>query len=113
RLTRAWAPVGHLHAVADTPALRKAYMAAEEKLTDFASEMGQNRALFAAVKAVADDADAHFTRAQHAALEHALRDFRLSGVALEEPARTRFRDISNELARLSTDFANAVLDATD
>ncbi|HET7266602.1 MAG TPA: M3 family metallopeptidase [Oleiagrimonas sp.] len=113
RLTRAWAPVGHLHSVADTPALRKAYMAAEEKLTDFASEMGQNRALYAAVKTVSEHADASFTRAQHAALDHALRDFRLSGVALEEPARTRFREISNELARLSTDFANAVLDATD
>ncbi|HEX7341312.1 MAG TPA: M3 family metallopeptidase [Rhodanobacteraceae bacterium] len=113
RLTRAWAPVGHLHAVADTPALRRAYMEAEEKITDFASEMGQNRELYAAVKSVADAAGADTTPAQRAALDHALRDFRLSGVALEEPARSRFRGIANELARLSTDFSNAVLDATD
>ncbi|HEX7339008.1 MAG TPA: M3 family metallopeptidase, partial [Rhodanobacteraceae bacterium] len=112
RLTRAWAPVGHLHAVADTPALRKAYMAAEEKITDFGSETGQNRALYAAVKAVAErQADA--APAEHAALTHALRDFRLSGVALEEPARSRFRAIATELSKLTTDFSNAVLDATD
>ncbi len=52
-------------------------------------------------------------RAARTLVEHELRDFRLSGVALEEPARSRFREIANELAKLSTDFENAVLDATD
>ena len=34
-------------------------------------------------------------------------------MSLEEPARSRFREIVNELTRLSTEFENAVLDATD
>ena len=34
-------------------------------------------------------------------------------MSLEEPARSRFRDIVNELTRLSNEFENAVLDATD
>ncbi len=42
-----------------------------------------------------------------------MRDFRLSGVALEEPARSRFKTIANELSRLSTEFEEAVLDATE
>lgn len=113
RLTRAFAPVGHLHSVADTPALRKAYMAALEKLTAFSSELGQNRALYKAVKHVAEQSGEDLSADRKAALTHALRDFRLSGVALEEPARSRFRAIANELSRLGTDFANAVLDATD
>ncbi|HET7300601.1 MAG TPA: M3 family metallopeptidase [Oleiagrimonas sp.] len=113
RLARAWAPVGHLHAVADTPALREAYMAAQEKITDFFSALGQNRALYATVKAVSDQAGDDLPSAQRASLDHALRNFRLSGVALEDPARSRFRAIANELSRLSTDFSNAVLDATD
>ncbi|MCB1569526.1 MAG: M3 family metallopeptidase, partial [Xanthomonadales bacterium] len=46
-------------------------------------------------------------------VEHELRDFELAGVALEEPARSRFREISGELARLSTEFEEAVLDSTD
>ncbi|HJR11349.1 MAG TPA: M3 family metallopeptidase [Rhodanobacteraceae bacterium] len=114
RLAHAWAPVSHLHAVADCKELRAAYEQAEEKITDFASALGQNRDLYARVQAVADAPGfAQRSRPERALVEHALRDFRLSGVALEEPARTRFRDIANELSKLTTAFSNAVLDATD
>lgn len=114
RLSRAWAPVSHLHSVADSEALRAVYGPAEEKLTEHAIELGQNRNLYAAVQALADapDFDA-LPRPQRALVEHALRDFRLSGVALEEPARSRFRQIGVELSKLSTEFSNAVLDASE
>ncbi|MEO8460200.1 MAG: oligopeptidase A, partial [Dokdonella sp.] len=49
RLAKAWSPVGHLHGVMDSEALRKAYAAAQEKIVAHASELGQNRALYAAV----------------------------------------------------------------
>lgn len=114
RLNRAWAPVSHLHGVADSEALRKAYAAAQEKIVEHASELGQNRALYAAVKAVEDaPATRALPRAARTLVEHELRDFKLSGVALEEPARSRFREIANELAKLATEFEEAVLDATD
>ena len=113
RLNRVWSPVSHLHAVADTPALREAYDAALEKITDFFAELGQNRELYAAVRAVADADGAPLAPARRALVDHALRDFRLSGVALEGTARDRFRAIANELSKLGTGFANAVLDATD
>ena len=114
RLNRVWAPVSHLHGVADSEELRKVYTAAQEKIVEHASELGQNRELYAAVNAVAGRAEtADLPRAAHTLIEHELRDFRLSGVALEEPARTRFREIANELARLATEFEEAVLDATD
>ncbi|MDG2539677.1 M3 family metallopeptidase [Dyella jiangningensis] len=114
RLARAWSPVSHLHSVADSEALREVYGPAEEKLTEHSIELGQNRALYQAVQALADAPDfAGLPRPERALVEHALRDFRLSGVALEEPARTRFREIGVELSRLSTEFSNAVLDATD
>ena len=114
RLARAWAPVSHLHSVADGEALRKVYGPAEEKLTEHAIELGQNRELYAAVQALADAPDfGALPRPQQALVEHALRDFRLSGVALEEPARSRFREIGVALSRLSTEFSNAVLDASE
>ena len=114
RLERAWSPVSHLHAVKDSETLREAYATALEKITEHATELGQNRELYAAVKAVADTAG--FTalpRPARTLVEHALRDFRLSGVALEEPARSRFKEIANTLSRLSNEFENAVLDATE
>jgi oligopeptidase A len=114
RLARAWSPVSHLHSVADNEGLRAAYGPAEERLTDHAIELGQNRDLYAAVQALADAADfATLPRAERALVEHALRDFKLSGVALEEPSRSRFRQIGVELSKLSTEFSNAVLDASE
>ncbi|HVC16934.1 MAG TPA: M3 family metallopeptidase [Rhodanobacter sp.] len=114
RLARAWAPVSHLHSVADNEALRAAYGPAEEALTEHAIELGQNRALYAVVQALADAPDfALLPHPERALVEHALRDFKLSGVALDEPARTRFREIGVELSRLSTEFSNAVLDASE
>ncbi|MBS0569464.1 MAG: M3 family metallopeptidase [Proteobacteria bacterium] len=113
RVERLWSPVSHLHAVADSAALRAVYPGAEEAISDFGIELGQNRDLFVAVKAVADAADfGTLPRAARTLVEHSLRDFRLSGVALEEPARSRFREISNALTRLATEFEEAVLDAT-
>jgi oligopeptidase A len=114
RLEHVWSPVSHLHAVADSEPLRKAYAQALEKITEHSTELGQNRDLYAAVKSVADAGDfASLPRPARTLVEHALRDFRLSGVALEEPARSRFREIANTLARLSNEFENAVLDATE
>jgi len=114
RLERAWSPVSHLHAVADSEALRAAYAQALEKITEHSTELGQNRELYAAVSEVGRGTDfAGMARPARTLVEHALRDFRLSGVALEEPARSRFKEIANTLARLSNEFENAVLDATE
>ncbi len=114
RLNHAWAPVSHLHSVQDSPALRTVYSQAEEKITEHATELGQNRELYAAVQAVANSTEfASLDRAQKKLILDALRDFKLSGVALDEPARGRFKAITNELAKLTTEFEEALLDATE
>ncbi len=114
QLERAWAPVVHLHGVADSVALRKAYGPAEAKLTQHRLELGQNRALHDAVQALAEEDDfAVLPQPQRALVEHTLRRFKLAGITLPEPARTRFRHIGVELSKLATAFSNALLDATD
>jgi oligopeptidase A len=114
RLATTWAPVSHLHSVKDTPALREVYARALDKITEHEAELGQNRALYQAVKAVADGPGyAALGAAQRKIVDDSLRDFRLSGVALEEPERSRFKAIATELSRLATEFEQAVLDATD
>jgi oligopeptidase A len=113
-LTRGWSPVGHLSGVADTPDMRAAHIEAEEMLTAYLMEAGQNRDHHAAVRRVADSADyARLSSAQRRAVDLALRGFRLSGVALDGAARERFLEIGVELSRLGTQFGNAVLDATE
>ena len=114
KLGRTFSPASHLHGVKDSPALREAYSEALEKLTEHGTELGQHRGLYEAVKALRESpAFSGLDRARQTLVEDSLRGFRLSGVALEEPARSRFKAIQSELSRLETEFEEAVLDATD
>ncbi|HLQ86807.1 MAG TPA: M3 family metallopeptidase, partial [Salinisphaeraceae bacterium] len=45
-------------------------------------------------------------------IDNMLRDFRLSGVALDEQSKQRFRTIARRLSELSTQFQQQLLDAT-
>ncbi|RZM11429.1 MAG: oligopeptidase A, partial [Sphingomonas sp.] len=109
-----WSAVSHLHGVADTPELRAAYAEGEERIVANAIAVGQNRALYDVLVALtAAPAFGALDVADRVAVEHAIRDFRLSGVALDDEGRARFAEVSVELSALSTEFGSAVLDATD
>jgi len=113
RLDRAWSPVSHLHSVADNEALREAYSDCLPRLADHESEIGQNADLFRAYQAIAAGAEFRsLTGAQRKVVENALMDFRLSGVALDEAGRERYRKIQQSLSLLQTRFEENVLDAT-
>lgn len=113
RLSRAWSPVRHLNSVCNSPELRAAYEACLPKLSAYWTEIGQNRDLFNAYKALADSpAATGFDVAQQTILKHALRDFHLSGIDLPEAEQQRFGAISMRLSELGSTFSNQVLDAT-
>jgi oligopeptidase A len=113
KLDQLWAPVSHLHGVRNSDALRAAYDAALPLLTDYATELGQNRGLYERYQALADSAGfAALDGPRQQAIRHALRDFKLSGVALEGEARARYGAIQQRLAELGNRFSNNVLDAT-
>lgn len=109
-----WSAVTHLGAVADTPELRAAEAAGKVLVVENALAVEQNRGLFDVFNALAASPEmSQADAADRVALAHAIRAFTLSGVALEPEARARFSAITIELAELGTDFANAVLDATE
>lgn len=113
RLGRAWGPVGHLNAVCNSPELRAAYEACLPKLSAYWTELGQNRALFEAYQALAQRPEAAgYEVAQKTILDHALRDFRLSGIDLPPVEQQRFGEIQMKLAELGSRFSNQLLDAT-
>jgi len=114
QLRSAWAQVNHLHAVADTPALRAAHATSEPRVIDFHTRLGADARLYARYKAIAASPGAAQLRpAQRKALADALRDFVLGGAELEGPARERHAGIQDRLGELSRQFGNHVLDATD
>ena len=113
RLNRAWSPASHLHSVADNESLRKAYNNCLPKLSDYATDLGQNKKLYQAFLNVAESNEyKNLLQAQHKIIENALRDFRLSGIDLDEDSKNRFREIQQELSKLQTRFEENLLDAT-
>ncbi|MBD2857575.1 M3 family metallopeptidase [Spongiibacter sp. KMU-158] len=114
RIEQFWSPLSHLHSVISGDAWRESYNQCLPLLTAYNSEMGQNKPLYERVKALAESADfAALDQPRQQAVKNLLRDFTLSGVGLEGEAAKRFADIQQRLSKLSTDFSNHVLDATD
>lgn len=111
QLEKGWSVVGHLNGVANTEALREAYNANLGKLSDYHTEMGQNQAFFEAIQAVRNT-DKSLDNAQQKSLDDSLLSFKLSGVALPEAQKQRFREVSQELSQLTSKFSDNVLDAT-
>lgn len=113
RLNRAWSPISHLNAVVNNEALRAAYNACLPKLADYSTEMGQHEALYAAFKSIADGPEyAQLNTAQRKVIDNALRDFRLSGVALSPAQKERYKAVMQELSALQAKFEENLLDAT-
>ena len=114
RLSRAWSPVSHMNSVLNSDELRDAYNACLPKLSQYATELGQNETLFAAFEHIAANVDKtkNLNTSQQKAINNALRDFRLSGVNLPEEQKKRFMEIKQELATLTANFSQNVLDAT-
>lgn len=113
RLGQAWSPVSHLNAVCNSAELRAAYEACLPKLSEYWTEIGQNQPLFQAYQKLAESpAAAGFDVAQKTILEHALRDFRLSGIDLPVEQQKRYGEIQMKLSELASKFSNQLLDAT-
>ncbi len=114
RLSRAWGVVGHLHSVLDVPEWRAAYNAMLPEVSRFYAEAGQNLALFRKYKALHDGpAFATLSPVRRRILEHALRDFRLSGAELPDAQKPRFQAIQEEQSQLAAKFSENLLDATN
>ena len=114
RLEKLWAPVSHLNAVKDSEELREIYDACLAKITDYATELGQNRGLFSRIRQLHEsEAYAALDQARRRTVENDLRDSRLSGIELDGEAKVRFREISARLSDLANRFSKNLLDATD
>jgi oligopeptidase A len=113
QLTWSWGIVGHLMGVKNSPELREAYETAQPKIVEFFNRLGQSKPLYEAFKAIREGEDwQRLDNSQQRIVESAIRDAELSGVGLAGAQRDRFNAIQMELATLSTQFSNHVLDAT-
>jgi len=113
KLGRIWSPVGHLNGVLNSDELRVAYEACLPLLSEYSTWVGQHKPLFEAYQQIANSDDfATLSAVQQKVINDALRDFKLSGIALDEQQQQRYGEISMRLSELGSKFSNNVLDAT-
>ncbi|MGZ8239783.1 MAG: M3 family metallopeptidase, partial [Methylobacter sp.] len=114
KLNKAWSPVSHMNSVVNSDELRDAYNACLPKLSAYSTEMGQNEALFKAYRFIADSEEfATLDNAQQKIIRNALRDFKLSGIDLDDEKKQRYKEISQELSALASNYEENLLDATN
>jgi len=112
RISRAWGPVSHLFGVNATADWRKAFNACLPKVTEYGLEVSQNEALFHAYERLkAQPGFAGFSATRKKVVEDALRDFRLSGIALPPKEKARYKDIAMRLSELQSKFEENLMDS--
>lgn len=113
RVNRVWSPVAHLNAVMNSEPLRASYNACLPLLSEFHTDLAQSEPLYRAYARIAGEEAATLDAVQREVIAHALRDFRLAGVALDPQRKARFKAVMMELSRLAAKFDENVLDATN
>ena len=113
RIGWGWGAIEHLLSVKNSAELREAHKVVQPKVIEFFNRFSQSQPVYKAFKVIyASDLGIKLEPAQQRIVEAAIRDAELSGVGLEGEAKEKFNAIQMELAELSTNFSNHVLDAT-
>jgi oligopeptidase A len=114
QISRAWSQVGHMNAVINSLELRKAYNDNLSKLTDFYAGLAQDERLYARFHALRSSQQYEkLSSAQRKIVENELRDFRLGGAELADDKKARFKQIQEELSKLSAKFEENIMDTTN
>ena len=112
-LSKLWSPVSHMNSVVSSDDLRDAYESCLPLLSDYGTFVGQHEGLYQAYLSVKNSAQFdQLNVAQQKVITNALRDFKLSGIALNNDDKKRYGEIATRLSELSSSFSNNVLDAT-
>ncbi|MDF1678783.1 MAG: M3 family metallopeptidase [Legionellaceae bacterium] len=109
-LSKKWAVISHLHAVINSPELRKAYKACLPMLSAYEASITHNKALYKALASIDTNT---LNQTQQKIITDTLRNFKLAGVALPPEQQKRFEAIDTQLAELSNQFETHILDAVE
>jgi oligopeptidase A len=113
-LDHAMAVVGHLESTATTPALRDAYNAVQPKVAEFYAGIALDEGLYGALKEFSrTDEAARLDPARARFLKQTLEEFKRHGAELGKDDKARVEQLSVELSRLTTQYAQNLLDATN
>ncbi len=112
-LNKIWSPVRHLNSVKSSDSLREAYESCLSLLSDYSTEVSQNKKLFKSyIKLKNADSFNELSEAQQKAINDTLLQFRLGGVGLKGKDKEKYQILQKELSQLTTSYENNILDST-
>lgn len=106
--------VEHLESIATTPALRAAYNATLPLVTAFWTSIALDAGLYARIRELSSSPDcSKLDPVRLRLLTKTVDEFRRHGAELDEPGKAKLRAFDEELSRLTAQFSQNVLDATN
>lgn len=113
-LGRGWGRLHHLDSVCDHPAQREGLNKMLPAVTDFYSSLPLNEKLWSILKTYGEGPQvAKLDAVKRRFVEETLEDFRQSGADLPPDQKSRIAAIEAELSKLTKQYAEHVLDATN
>jgi len=110
KISRVWSYINHINAVKSSASYRKVYNQALAKITEYFSDLGQNKHLYSGYKKLLKK-KLNLTPSQKKIIQNEITSFELSGVSLPEKQKIKFKDIQNKLSKLSSSFDENILDS--
>ena len=86
-LERMWSPISHMNGVVNTPEFRDAYNTCLPKLSEYSTEMGQNKVLFSAIQQIQDIFTQYLATVQYEPTEEMMVQLHLATEAFFKRAK--------------------------
>ena len=110
KLNRVWSYINHINAVKSSTSYRKAYNQTLSKVTEYSSDLGQSYILYKKYKTLLKK-NRGLNASQKKLIKNEITSFELSGVALPEKQKVKFKEIQSNLSKLSSSFDENILDS--
>ena len=110
KLNRVWSYINHINAVKSSTSYRKAYNQTLSKVTEYSSDLGQSYILYKKYKTLLKK-NRGLNASQKKLIKNEITAFELSGVALPEKQKVKFKEIQSNLSKLSSSFDENILDS--
>ena len=110
KLNRVWSYVNHINAVKSSTSYRKAYNQTLSKVTEYSSDLGQSYVLYKKYKTLLKK-NRGLNASRKKLIKNKITSFELSGVALPEKQKIKFKEIQSNLSKLSSSFDENILDS--
>lgn len=106
-------PIYHMDSVKNSEITQKVYSECLPIISSYSTQLSQNLNIYSALKLIQDNEKSSLNIEQNKVLENEIRDFELSGCALEDDKKKRLEELNLTLSELSKDFSQNLLNATN